>query len=321
MLSIKQLPAFNSVPSAVAANTTTTVTCKLNLGEKVHAITLQPGVAAGSVGIGTLQAPTLISEIRLLIDGKVQRRHTAQELNYIQTQNGAAFAAKTSGATSTLINYLTIFLAERWRQGFVVDAKTGLSIPESELSAWPLNGMESATLEVDFIGGSGGLTAPVISGYYEYEELSEKMDTIVKWKRKNTPVLSSPGEITDLDKLTGAYQQITMFPTSEGTSKYITSVELTRNNGNVRKDVTRYQNDAVLTGVGMNPTALDLTSDTTIKNTGAYNLVLDYTDKIRDFMATVENGRTVSELTLRPTFNAAPGGGMIMISQITGPVE
>jgi hypothetical protein len=103
-----------------------------------------------------------------------------------------------------------------------------------------------------------------------------------------------------------------MFPTSEGTSKYITSVELTRNNGNVRKDVTRYQNDAVLTGVGMNPTALDLTS---------YNLVLDYTDKIRDFMATVENGRTVSELTLRPTFNAAPGGGMIMISQITGPVE
>lgn len=313
MLLQQPLRDWKSVPSTtVGATTLTTVTCPLNLGERAHVLWLEVGDNAGTT-MGTLAAPTFLSTCRLIINDKVQREFTIQELNALNIRNGSQYGIKTSGTAGNAAyrSRIPIFLAERWRKGFVVDKRTGLTVPESYLTAWNLTGIESAKIELDILPG---IAAPSIYGFYEYDPAVGELGDIVKWKRQTVGVTASPAEITDeLSRISGQYQSIHLFPTSD--NKYVTELEFTRNNGNIRKKITRLQNDAMLLAADMFPTALDTTSNATIQNTGLFNLEFDYDDPMYNALA-VEG---VRELTLKPTFNAAPTGQFIMISQINGP--
>jgi hypothetical protein len=110
--------------------------------------------------------------------------------------------------------------------------------------------------------------------------------------------------------------------------QFVRSVKFTRNNEEIRQDIDRQQNDAILISREMSPIALAVTDVPTRVNTGMYNLVFDYDDPIRQALTTSVDGRPVNELTLRPSFgdaltfaNVAPSGTMIVISQITGDIE
>jgi len=319
MLLQKQLRDWKGVPATtVGATQNVVVTCPLNKGDRVHVIWLEVGDNAGTT-LGTLAAPLLLSSMRLIVNDKVQREATIQELNELNKRNnspgGQEYTVKTSGvaANAAYRTRIPIFLAERWRKGFVVDKRTGLTVPESYLTAWNLAGedFESAKIELEIVPG---IAAPSITGFYEYDQAVGPLGDIVKWKRQNLGVNSSPAEIAEeLSRISGQYQSIHLFPTSD--NKYVTSVNMTRNNGYIRKDITRFQNDAMLIAAGMNPTALDTTSNATIQNTGLFNIEFDYDDPMYNALAV----QGVSELTLKPTFNAAPAGQFIMISQINGP--
>lgn len=325
MLRNRQLPAFNGVPASLASGATTTVSCRLNLQERVHTIWLavgNDGATNPGQGIGALATPGMVAEVRIIIDGKVQRRATAQELDAINSLMNVAgttqFTSKTSGTAGTAgyRTYLPIFLAEPWRRGFVT--VNNFAVPEAELSAWNLTGIESATIEVDLIGRlttgvNGILDGPTVTGFYEYDALTApSLGQIVKWKRLSFGPSATPFEIATLDKKSGAYQSIHLFPTSA--HGYVTSLMFTRNNEQIRQDITRFQNDAVLLSREMNPVALDTTSNTTKDNTGLYNIVFDYDDPVRNLMS-VDGA---NELTLKATYDAAPSGTQIALTQIVG---
>lgn len=330
MLLNRQLPAFNGVPATLASNAITTVTCKLNLSERIHVAWLQfgnDGATNPGQGIGALATPGMVQEIRVLIDGKVQRRFTAQELNHVNAlmnePGSTEYTAKTSGTAGSAgyRTMLPIFFAERWRRGSVQlrdQRGNPISIPESELSAWNLTGIETATIEVDLIGRlttgvNGILDGPVITGFYEYDApVASELGKIVKWKRFSFGPSSNPAEYTSLDRRTGSYQSLHLFPTSG--NMYVTSLMFTRENVQVRQDISRFQNDCILLTNKMNPTALDTTSAATKQNTGAYHVVFDYDDPIRNLLD-VEG---VNELTLKPTYDTTPSGTQIIIGQITG---
>ena len=319
MLKTRPLRDWKGVPATtVGAAVNTTLTCPLNKGDRVHVIWLEVGDSVGTT-LGTLAAPLLLSSFRLIVNDKVQREATIQELNELNKLNNAPggnqYTVKTSGVAGNVAyrSRIPIFLAERWRQGFVLDKRTGLTVPESYLTAWNLAGsdFEAAKIELELVPG---IAAPVITGFYEYDEAVGDLGDIVKWKRQNLGANSSPMEIAEeLSRISGQYQSIHMFPTSD--NKYVTAVNMTRNNGEIRKDLSRFQNDALLVAANMNPTALDTTSNATIQNTGLYNLVFDYDDPMYNALAV----QGVRELTLKPTFNVAPAGQMTLISQINGP--
>ena len=279
MLRQRQLPAFNGIPASLASGARTTVTCKLDLGTRVHAIHLEfgsDGATNPGEGLGTLAAPGMIDEIRLLVDGKVQRRMTAVELNALNLLMSVAgtteFAAQTSGTANAagFRTRLSIFLAEVWRKGAVIISNQ--NVLESTFSAWNLVGIKSCSIEVDLIGrkstGVNGIVdTPVIEGCFEYDApIRSDLGTIVKWLRPNLGITS---EVRDLPVRSGSYQSIHLFPTTD--PKYITSLKLTLDGEEIRQDVKRFQNDLILRQRGMNPTALDTTSATTKTNTGLYN--------------------------------------------------
>jgi len=336
MLLNRQLPSFTGVPASLTSGQTgITATCKLNLGEKIHAIWLRfsTGDATSNVGIGTVAARTLVGNIRLKINGKTVREHSAQELNAINSAMGSIYAAKTSGTSGNITTApfktcLPIFLAEPWREGVV--NLGGVQVPESMLSAIDLVGIESASLEVDLegtiAGASGAVTAPSVSGFYEYEPSNQPIQSIVKWSRQLIGVSGTPAEISTLDKLRGAYQSIHLFATSD--NKFVSSIKFTRNSVEVRNDIDRFQNDAILLARKLSPVTLDTTSSATIQNTGLYNLVFDYDDPIRNALVVAPGGRPVNELTMKPSFSnlptlaaVAPSGNLVVISQITGELD
>src|ERR1043166_3429707 len=144
----KLLPTFNN---AVAGQTATT---QLTLGQKLHTLWLKVSDAAGDEVLGDV-----VKEIRLLINGKVQRRMQALELEALNVANGQIYASQPSGTAGTPGFYrcLPIFLAEPWRKTNVEAAALG----------WNLTGpnVASASIEVDF---DAAATDPSISGWYEW---------------------------------------------------------------------------------------------------------------------------------------------------------
>jgi hypothetical protein len=327
MLLNRQLPAFNGVPASLASGAITTVTCKLNLGERIHVAWIQfgnDGATNPGQGIGALATPGMVQEIRVLIDGRVQRRFTAQELNALNSlmnePGSTEYTAKTSGTAGSAgyRTMLPIFFKEGWRRGFIT--VNGQAIPEAELSAWNLIGIQTATIEVDLIGrlttGANGICdGPVVTGFYEYDSLtSNSIGSIVKFARLTFGPTANPSEYTSLNKTLGAYQSLHLFPTNAGTPNYVTSLMLTRDNVQIRQDITRFQNDSILLTNKLNPVALDTTSAATKTNTGLYNCVFDYDDPIRNLMQVAGS----NELTLKPTYDSAPSGTQVIIAQITG---
>src|ERR1051325_7633753 len=93
MLRTRLLPTFQGVGSQAAGGNVTTASVELEPGRRYHTITLVIGDNGGT----TLASGNLIGEIRWLINGSIQRRHLATELNALNSINGAAYALKTSG--------------------------------------------------------------------------------------------------------------------------------------------------------------------------------------------------------------------------------
>lgn len=304
----RQLKTFESVPAATTA--TTTVYSRLTLGEKIRAIHLVIGDSAGTT-IGSLASPTLLGDIRLKINSNTQWQISAQELSYLNTMRGARFGTLTTGTPGDAgyRTRLSLFFAEPWRNGIVRDSRNGSFVRESELGALNLLGISDALLEVDF---RASITSPIIGGYYEFEAADGNIGAIKKIYRETFGTSAIAPDITTLSKARGPYQAMHLFPTSD--YKYVESLKLTRNTEEVRQDITRYENDAILIRAGFNPTSLDTTSNTTKTNTGVYSEIFDYTDQVEDFLS-VGGSR---ELTLKPTFDGVPSGALKVISEVIG---
>ncbi|MGZ4960973.1 MAG: hypothetical protein ACXWC8_00330 [Limisphaerales bacterium] len=338
---VRQLPAFNGVPASLGSGQTVVVTCPLTLGQRVHVINLEfgnDGATNPGQGLGTLAALGMVNEIRVVLNGKVQRKFTGAELNYINSLNNplgsTKYSAKTSGtaAAAGFRTRIPIFFAQPWRGGTTTKNIGGnnVEVPLAETTAWNLVGsVQTASIEVELIGRTSAganaiLDGPVITGTYEYDlPNATDIGPIVKYRRQSFNAGATPSDITQFDKNAGIYSMICLFATSD--NHYATAVKVTRNGEEYRNDVTRAQNDMLLQSRDMSPaqgatsalTPVDTTSNATKQNTGVYPIVFDYDDAFHNALSTSD----ANEFTVRVTYDAAPNGLLVAISEVLGNLD
>lgn len=294
MIRRRLLPTFQGIASQSSGGNVTTATCDLTLGLRYHALWLELGDNGGT----TLASGNLIGDIRLKINGKVQRTHSGVELNALQAVNGSAFGLKTSGTPGAAAyrTYLPIYFSQPWR-------KVPADVGRTSIFA---GGIESLQLEVDI---KAGLTSPVLTGWFEYEPLNsgERLGALVKWIRQSLAATGTTQTFSNLDKR-DFIEAIHLFPTVEGTPKYVNLVQFSRNNEYVTDKITTLENQATLLGREMQP-------DTAA--TPRYDLVFDYDDPINS--ALLAEG--LREMSLYVEYNAAASGTMIAMILRNGPPE
>jgi hypothetical protein len=285
-----QLRTPNGVDASAKA------TFDLDLGNLYRELWLQVSVAAGDKAYDEI-----ISDIFIEVNGKAQRQHTPNELNAINTLHDSTLTVKTTGskATGDLVSYIPILLAEDFRK----NVDRGLAL------GWNAVGIRSLQLKVQL----ANVVSPTLSGWgiWDQADLSRGLGPITKWKRQDLDAVGTPKDFGKVWDVGGAddnfAQSVHLFPTSSGTLRFVTDVELKFNNQIVHKR-SNVQNQSVLISKGMNP---DLGA------APRYDLVFDESDSIGD----VRNLKLVTKQNLKLTFDGAPNGSMRAISLETGPVE
>src|SRR5262245_11071846 len=189
-----------------------TITIDLPVGPRYHEIWITANGGAGKklihVGAGA-GVDGLLGEIRLKVNGKVQRVMTAAELNALNVLNGPMYAC-VGGLTDATEATLCIYLAEPWREN--EDAQDGL--------AWATGDVSTFQVEVDIIayaGAAAGLTKPTAKAVIDNSlvrvgnrDVDAPMGAIVKWFAVQIPVASGWNDFMGFPKR-DFYQSIHVF--------------------------------------------------------------------------------------------------------------
>ena len=291
----KLLPSFTKPVSGQ------TTTCNLDLGKKYHIIWLEVGYDATNTG-KTILTDDLIGEIRLLVNGKVQRRMRAAELDQLNTLNGTQFGQQVGSTAAAGVTgyrrFLPIFLAEPWRK----------SNAEAALMAWNLAGptVASASIEVDFLT----IDTPYIGGFYEWSPPDGGLGAITKWIRMTFGASGTRQDFNTLEKR-DFYHSIHLFAPASG--KYVSKVQLTADGVIVQDLLTAEQNQGMLLSRDLNPATANLAAGTVPR----FDLVLDQDDPINSAL----QAQGLQEFTLHVEYISAPSGNLVVIVQRSGPPE
>lgn len=254
MLRKKLMPTFNSIPAAAAAGTSFV---DLPLGLTYHTLGLEYYNSQASV------FDTLLTELRIKINGKTQRQYTAAQLSATNGLMGSAFPVIVRG--SLKYNHLVMMLAEPFRK----------DIGQIQLPAWNIAGpnVRSFQLEVDW-AAVGSETSKTIQGYYEAEPARGELGLISKVARQS---LGASGTSQDFNLLglvnpRDYLQQISLFPTGDAG---VIKAQLVLNGEIVHDLLDFWQQSASLTCREMVP---DASTGTGMKP--RYDIVLDFDDPI-----------------------------------------
>lgn len=284
---ITPLPSFSGVAAGVTA------TGDIPVGPRYHVIWLQVSDSAGSL------VTEIVSQIRLKVNGKVQRTMSPAELEALNGLMGADYAAYTTGSEDTdLVTYIPIFLAEPWRK--MLAAQDGL--------AWGTGNLSTFQIEIDI---NAGITSPQIAGFVEVDnsvvkstegvETQAGLGVICKWTRTMIPVNGTTQDITTFPRR-DYYQQISFF------DAYISRVEVKVENFTVR-DVTKAQNDAVLLSRDMAPLA------------GRFDLVFDHDDVLNSALPMIVGGRAVNDFQVKLHLSSGTARNITTIVQTLGKAD
>jgi hypothetical protein len=288
--------ALLPTPNAVAKKATSTF--NLDLGKRYHAIWLEVGDTATVAGTTVAAVlANLIDQIRVKINGKVQRTMSAVELHAIYGLMGSAFCATYNGIASLASGltvggriYLPIWFAEPWRNNNA----------EVPLTAWNAAGIDSFQLEVDV---HDSLTAPILTGWYEYDAPTGGLGAIVKWIRQTLGASGSAQDFNQISKLDWI-QSMHLIPTGGG---YVNKVKFTANNVIIRDLLNTLENQVLLAGRNLQP-------DTTA--VPRFDMVFDYDDPVNSAL----NANGLSEMTLHLEYSGTVTS-IVAIIQRTGPPE
>ena len=286
MLRIKQLPTFDST----AAGKKNVV--DLPLGLRYHTIWLEVGNNAVAANALT----DLVEDVVVKINGKPQRTHTADQLDQLNLINGASFGIKAYGTDGQADRrlFFPIWFAEPWRK----------SHEEVTSLALRANGIESFQIEVNLVAG---LAAPILQGFYEFDYENRPIGLISKFIRQDYSAVGTSRDITTIDKR-DFIEGIHFFPTT-GTARYVKEVKVTANGEEIRDRITWNQNASALLGRELTP------------DVRRFDLVFDYDDPINGALPTQVNGKPITELTVKITWDAAANGTQTAIIKRTGPPE
>lgn len=263
------LPSFNSV----GAGQTATVT--VPTGPRYHAIFLKYKENANQA---TIEAD--LSQIRIKVNGKVQRVATLEELNKINALNGYAFQA----------GMIPIFFSEPARR----------NVTSEDALAWGTVDVSTFQIEIDI---DAGATAPKLEGFAYIDMVPARLTNIMKWKRQSIQN-NQAGELTvnTLPRVTGdVYHRMHCFETAGGDISSI-EVNLDRTEVYTQKDA---DNDAILAMRGLEP------------QTDVFHVVFDETQRIEDGLPLDDgNGNRVQDFSVKWTM--ATANSFTLLTEVRG---
>lgn len=312
--------------AAAAAWPNHTITVDLPPGPRYHAFWMiaRPGLWNGVAKTMS----DMVGEIRVKLNGRVQRVFTADELNKLNALFGPQYAAQggmTLSTVSTSVGEfrLPIYFGEPWRQSLAAQVGT----------AWATGGGSVSTfqIEIDIKASTAPITGPAIvpTFWADYEE-SFYLPNGKEVAAQDVPI----GFINKIYNVaiptvaaSAAFGDFNGLPKSEPISQ-ITLVdsaaafefELRVNNAVFRAD-TRLGNEAKLIAAGMNPnpsaTALPYLSATDAGlSRGMVDIVPDHDDLLTSLIPVVLNGRPINSLNVR--IKQATGTSVKCIYQTVG---
>ena len=264
-------PSFNGVAASQTA------TLDLPVDRRYHNICLRFTSTDGSSAVQAVNEAD-VTQIRVIVDGKVQRTFSSRELFDINTLNGIAYSA----------SLLPIYFSEPWRR----------SALDEESLAWATSNVSTFSVEVDL---GAGATGPALSSILTTDALQGPMQSIVKWHRR-TIAAAGAGVVSYSDfprRDTYLRQHL-----SETAAADITAVDVSVDNFTVL-DVSDAQNSDYLADQAFAPVADN------------FHIVHDHTQRIADGLPMVKlNGRRVSDFRIDLTH--ANTNNITVISETLG---
>ena len=293
-----------------------TITIDLPVGPRYHEVWIEAnGGAAKKVLID------LFGEIRVKVNGRVQRVFTAAELNKLNVLNGAQYVC-LGGLTNATLSALSLFFAEPWRENEIT--QDGLAWATGDISTFQIEIALTA-----YSGAAAGLTKPVARATIDNslvdagngQKVDAPMLAIVKFFNVQIPVASGWNDFTQLPKR-DFYQSLHVFDANA------TEFEVKVDNNIIRQDTVAH-NTAWLTAHGMLPNpsktatpataAADMPNSTDSTQRGAVDIVFDHDDRMGSSLPMVFNGRRVADFNLR--LNTTSTGTVKCIYQLVGAPE
>lgn len=274
--------------SAVAASSTVTIDCPA--GPRYHKIVLQHGFTDGDNTDTIATAAANITNIRVKLNGRVQREYSAakagtiaggQVLRDVALFNGTQFDCVSGEIPRTAPGVsFPIYFAEPWRKDRIIQ----------DGGAWPTAGFQSFQIEVD-LGAEAGPTLVAWAVVDDVAFDKPQMITVIK-----PATINASGTKFDwaLQDQSGYLAQISLYQDSGG-SRAATPVTLRKGSLRLYDAVTASANKANLTQGDMTPAASGRSS--------IYDIVLDADDQLGsclpldnkgDTILTVEAGATMS---------------------------
>lgn len=262
-----------------------TALIELPVGPRYHQVWLTHGF--GGVGADTVAgAYANMLEIRIKVNGRVQRTMSGADLRALNILNGSSYDSASAERPTTVVApavaggvNIPIFFAEPWR-------KSGA---DQDRLAWQSARWESFQIEVDL----STATTPTLVAHAVVDDFVSKPDVvpplICKWIRQSVGASGTMFDISSLDRR-DLLQQISIKEPTIANSKNIKSVVL-RMDGMVLHEMTATANAALLINNGMTPVA------------ARYDVVLDHDDLLssavlldgsRDLTLTIEAGDAMS---------------------------
>jgi hypothetical protein len=162
------LPNFNGVGAGQTA------TVQLPVGNMTyHKIILAYGCTNASNGNQT-NTEAHITQVRLKLNGKIQRVFSAKQLDSINAFNNRSFQSLTPNG-GTALGYLEIFLSEPWRR----------TAAGEDALAWGTADISTFQIEVDIAAAA---TGPTLIPHADVEYTSRPNGLISKWRSYTQPV-------------------------------------------------------------------------------------------------------------------------------------
>jgi len=276
--------------SGVAAGQTATMTLPAGGNFTYHKLILEFG-CTNTGGGNQANTESFITQVRLKVNGKIQRAFSAKQLDSINGFYNRAFQSRNS------LGYLEVFLSEPWRR-----------TPRGEDSLeWGTGDASTFTVEADIASGA---TGPTLNPLAVVEYVQQPMGMISKWYLNQQPVTATGLIVNNTlpKSANNAYQALHCFPVN---ATDITSV-VVKTDQTIRFQGSYYDMQSVLQSEGWTPQA------------SMFHIVFDMTGRVTDALPMQylsSNGKPsgvlVGNFEIDFTMNAA--NGFQFISQVLGP--
>ena len=310
-------------PNTVAASSTSLISCPLGPNYRYRAIHLEIGCLSGTNAIAATDLPTsYVNDIRVKVNGRVQRLHTASQLARLNRLNGSSFAETawgTRAANKANGQVLSLYFAEPWRKS--LGQQDALALPSAQLN--------SLEVELDFgaAPANAAASAPLIlSAFAEVDgdpanEIHKGGAVISKVFRHNLTGGTAAGSAVDVTWLDRRDLYTTIVADLGNTSAPGTAANgivvaaNARNSAKVKVtangvevvDVPKHVANGLHANQGLNPGQFDLEA------------VLDSSDDIRSGLTA--NGLADLRVRLDLASDTANSANWVLLTERTGPID